>query len=64
MNDILLTPSQAGALLGMTPGALAQLRYTGHGPAFVKLTAKAIRYRQIDLDAWVAANLRTSTTGR
>ncbi len=64
MNDILLTPSQAGALLGMTPGALAQLRYTGQGPAFVKLTAKAIRYRQGDLDAWVEANLRTSTIGR
>lgn len=64
MNDTLLTPSQAGAQLGMTPGALAQLRYTGHGPTFVKLTAKAIRYRQNDLDAWVASSLRTSTTGR
>lgn len=41
--------------------ALAQLRYTGGGPRFIKLTAKAVRYRQSDLDAWIAAKVRTNT---
>ena len=33
MTDPLLTPAEASAQLGLTRGALAQLRYTGGGPA-------------------------------
>ena len=61
MTNPLLTPAEAGEQLGLTPAALAQLRYTGSGPRFIKLTAKAVRYRQSDLDSWVAAKARTST---
>ena len=61
MTNPLLTPAEAGEQLGLTPAALAQLRYTGNGPCFIKLTAKAVRYRQSDLDSWIAAKARTST---
>ena len=61
MANPLLTPEDAGAQLGLSLGALAQLRYTGGGPRFIKLTARAVRYRQSDLDAWIAASARTST---
>jgi hypothetical protein len=61
MTNPLLTPAEAGEQLGLTPAALAQLRYTGGGPCFIKLTAKAVRYRQSDLDIWIAARARTST---
>ena len=61
MANPLLTPAEASAQLGLTPGALAQLRHTGGGPRFIKLTAKAVRYRQSDLDAWIAAKARIST---
>lgn len=61
MENQLLTPDEAGAQLGLSTGALAQLRYMGAGPCFIKLTAKAVRYRQSDLDAWIAAKTRTST---
>ena len=61
MANQLLTPAQAGAQLGLTTGALAQLRYLGTGPRFIKLTAKAVRYHQSDLDAWVARKSRTCT---
>ena len=61
MANPLLTPAEAGEQLGLTPAALAQLRYTGGGPCFIKLTAKAVRYRQSDLDSWIAAKVRTST---
>ena len=57
----LLTPEEAGAQLGLTPGALAQLRYIGGGPRFIKLTAKAVRYRQSDLDSWIASRARQNT---
>jgi len=61
VENQLLTPDEAGAQLGLSTGALAQLRYTGRGPCFIKLTAKAVRYRQSDLDAWIAGSARTST---
>lgn len=61
VSNSLLTPAEASGQLGLTPGALAQLRYTGGGPRFIKLTARAVRYRQCDLDAWIAAKARTST---
>jgi predicted DNA-binding transcriptional regulator AlpA len=64
MTNPLLTPAEAGAQLGLTPAALAQLRYTGGGPCFVKLTAKAVRYRQSDLDRWIAGKARSSTRDR
>ena len=61
VDKTLLTPDEAGAQLGLSTGALAQLRYMGSGPCFIKLTAKAVRYRQSDLDAWIAGKARTST---
>ena len=35
MANPLLTPAEAGEQLGLTPAALAQLRYTGGGPSFI-----------------------------
>ncbi len=61
MTNPLLTPAEASAQLGLTQGALAQLRYTGGGPLFIKLTAKAVRYRQSDLDSWIASRARQNT---
>ena len=61
VSNPLLTPAEASEQLGLTPGALAQLRYTGGGPRFIKLTARAVRYRQSDLDIWIAAKARTCT---
>jgi predicted DNA-binding transcriptional regulator AlpA len=61
MTNPLLTPAEVSAQLGLTQGALAQLRYTGGGPLFIKLTAKAVRYRQSDLDAWIASRARQNT---
>ena len=39
MENRLLTPDEAGEQLGLSTGALAQLRYMGGGPCFIKLTA-------------------------
>ncbi len=57
MTEQLLTPTQAGDLLAMTKGALAQLRYLGSGPRFVRVSGRAIRYRPQDLDEWIETNL-------
>jgi predicted DNA-binding transcriptional regulator AlpA len=57
MTEQLLTPAQAGDLLAMTTGALAQLRYLGTGPRFVRVSGRSIRYRSQDLDEWIETNL-------
>lgn len=44
----LLTPEEAGAQLGLTPGALAQLRYIGGGPA-----SSSLRQRQCGIGSLI-----------
>ncbi|MGV0777728.1 helix-turn-helix transcriptional regulator [Mycolicibacter kumamotonensis] len=43
--------------LGTTPARLANLRYLGKGPAWVKL-GRSVRYRWADVDQWVSANVQ------
>jgi predicted DNA-binding transcriptional regulator AlpA len=61
---ILLTEDEAAHLLNFTPRFLQQRRYRGDGPPFVKISARAVRYRKVDLDAWAAERVRTSTSER
>ncbi len=65
MSTELLTPVEAGRLLGgYSPAALAQLRYTGRGPKFVKVSSRAVRYRASDLNEWIESRVRCSTSDR
>lgn len=60
-NDHLLRTTEAGLRIGYSAQTLRNKRVKGEGPPFVKLGG-AVRYRCEDLDAWVAARLRTSTS--
>lgn len=51
-----LNPEQAGEFLHLTVGHLAQLRYRGQGPTYLKPTPKVILYRRSDLDTWLDAS--------
>lgn len=57
----LLTPAQLGEHLGLTVGALAQMRYRGNGPKFIKLGGKQVRYRESDVQAWLDQQTRDRT---
>lgn len=57
----LLTEIEAADLLRLTPRALQAWRYQGRGPRFVKISARAVRYRPEDLDQWIEDHLRSST---
>ncbi len=57
----LLTPAEAAERLGVTERVLERLRGTGGGPNFIKLTAKTLRYRGEDLEAFVIGNVRRNT---
>lgn len=57
MTQQLLTYAQAGDMFAIANGALAQFRYLGSGPHFVRVRVRSIRYRPQDLDEWIEANL-------
>lgn len=56
----LLTPQELAAELGMQVTALAQWRYRGMGPRFIK-EGRFIRYRRSDVDAWLEASVHDRT---
>lgn len=59
---ILLTTADAARLLGYSPRALEGWRLRGGGPCFVRISARSVRYRRSDLDAWIEERLRRSTS--
>ena len=58
----LLKTNEAALYLGLSESLLNKLRLTGGGPVFVRLAGRAIRYRRVDLDAWVQASVMASTS--
>lgn len=61
-SEVLLTPKQAAKLLNLSTSWLAKRRGDGDGPPYVKFRG-AIRYRLADLQLWMKARLRVSTSG-
>ncbi len=60
--DALLVTAEAAFLLGLSHRTLEALRLRGGGPPFVVVTPKAIRYRRCDIDAFIEARRRSSTS--
>lgn len=57
----LLTQSDAAKLLRLSERTLERLRLTGGGPPFVKAN-RSVRYRESDLEQWIAARVVSSTS--
>jgi predicted DNA-binding transcriptional regulator AlpA len=57
----LLHPIQVSEWTGLSLGALAQLRYKGQGPAFIKLTPKTVRYLRSDVERWIRSSVQYRT---
>ncbi len=58
----LLNTQGAASYLAVSPRSLEAWRLTGEGPQYCRLTARAIRYRVEDLDAWAAERICRSTS--
>lgn len=58
--DELLTAAELAAKLHKTSASLAQWRYKGIGPKFIKLGG-SVRYRARDVEAWLDAQTQTQT---
>ena len=58
----LLTQREAALVLRLSERTLERMRRVGNGPRFIRISHRAIRYRQQDLDAHVAARVVASTS--
>ena len=62
IGALLVDERQAAKLLAVAPRTLQSWRLEGGGPAFIRLSPRAIRYRIVDLERWAADRLATSTS--
>jgi predicted DNA-binding transcriptional regulator AlpA len=58
---VLRTPD-AAKYIGLTASTLEKKRLTGDGPRFVRIGTRAVGYTVDDLDAYIEAGLRRSTS--
>jgi excisionase family DNA binding protein len=56
-----LNTEQAAQYVGLSPSTMAKLRMQGGNVPHIKLGRRCL-YRREDLDAWLKANSRTSTS--
>ncbi|MFX1784308.1 DNA-binding protein [Prescottella equi] len=63
-NELALAmPEEVAAYLRTSPARLAQLRYKGNGPRFVR-DGRRVLYRWVDVHAWVAGQIHDRTDRR
>lgn len=53
----LLTADEVAEITGLSVETLAQWRSQKKGIPFLKLSRNVVRYRQVDLDRWLAARI-------
>jgi excisionase family DNA binding protein len=58
----LLTTDEAARILGVSAAFLERDRWAGARIPFVRIGARAVRYRLADLEAYIASRLRRSTS--
>ncbi len=58
----LITEGEAAGFFGLTRRTMQGFRFKGGGPRFVRISARCIRYRRIDLKRWADERLRSSTS--
>ena len=61
MSEKLLTPEQAPTLLHLKTTTLARWRWAGCGPRFIKIGGR-VRYSESEIEAFIQAGVRTSTS--
>lgn len=62
-ESVLLDAHRAAEILGVAPTQLRDWRYSGTGPAYIKLGHKTIRYRKADLERFVTTRVVKPSDG-
>ena len=58
----LINEKAAAEFLDLTPRSMQAMRQRGGGPRFVRISARCVKYRRIDLKAYTDARMRASTS--
>ena len=61
-NIIQYSEKQAAKLLNLSPKTLQKYRIIGGGPRFIRVSARCVRYRIVDLRVWQESKLVSSTS--
>ena len=64
MSNACMRTPEAAAYVALAEGTLTKMRLTDDGPPFVKVGPRAVAYRKADLDAWLEARVRRSTSNK
>ncbi|HNG03288.1 MAG TPA: helix-turn-helix domain-containing protein [Nitrospira sp.] len=64
MQAQLLNTTEAARFLGVSKAFLERDRWAGARIPFIKVGARAVRYRQEDLDGYIQGRVRKSTSQR
>ena len=59
---LIVSEVDAAVMVSLSVRTLQRLRVVGGGPQFVKLTARRVGYRIVDIEAWVASRVFASTS--
>jgi len=62
MDDQLLTTKQAAPILGVSTAFLERDRWAGARVPFIKICARAVRYRLSDLHTYIESRVCKSTS--
>ena len=57
----LATPAEVAEALHTTPASLAQMRYRGDGPKFVRAGRRRVLYRWVDVEQWITESVHVRT---
>ncbi len=58
----LIDEKAAAAFLDLTDRTMQKFRQVGGGPRYVRISARCVKYRRVDLKAYADARLRSSTS--
>lgn len=64
MQTQLLNTTEAARFLGVSKAFLERDRWAGARIPFIQVGARAVRYRQADLDGYIQGQVRKSTSER
>jgi predicted DNA-binding transcriptional regulator AlpA len=62
LSDRYLTERQAAEITGLSVSFFQRARWQGSGPPFVRVSARAIRYKESALRDWMEQRTKRSTS--
>lgn len=62
ISDRYLTEKEASAITGMSISFFQRARWQGTGPSFVRVSSRAVRYKESVLRAWMDERTKASTS--